>query len=124
MGDVLIRYGEDAGETATLLLGAADELGEEPFVVRHQPDDGGFLVPEEVAKKAGLSKQAVDTEAEAAEQQKQALKEAERLQAEAAARDTGDVVGPDQNEPKKTAAKRTTTKKTAAKKTAAKSTGK
>jgi len=54
--EILIAYGDNPGDTATLLLGAADELELEPWVVRNQPEDNGFLVPVEVAEKAGLSK--------------------------------------------------------------------
>lgn len=53
--EVLIPYGDNASETAILLLGAADELGYEPFVVRNQPEDGGFRVTEDVAEQAELS---------------------------------------------------------------------
>jgi hypothetical protein len=54
MSEVLIPYGDNASDTATLLLGAAEDLELDPGVVRNQPDDGGFRVPEEVADKAGL----------------------------------------------------------------------
>lgn len=70
MSEVLVRYGEDAQKTATLLLGAADKLEMEPYVVRHQPDDGGFRVPEEVAKESGLETADTDAEAEAAEEER------------------------------------------------------
>jgi hypothetical protein len=49
MSDVLVPFGENPGETATLLLAAAEELGLGQSVVR--TSDAGFLVPEEVAKK-------------------------------------------------------------------------
>lgn len=55
MTDVLIPYGDDAGQTAGDLLAAAEKAGFDPvFAVKHQPDDGGFRVPEEVAAAAGL----------------------------------------------------------------------
>ena len=126
MGEVLVPYGDTPSETATLLLGAADELGHEPYVVRNQPDDGGFRVPEEVAKKAKMGKQAISEEeqAKAAEQQvRDDAAAAEKAQAEQAAADSGEQMGVGQQEPKapakRTPAKRTA-KKTAAKKTASK----
>lgn len=54
MSEVLIPYGKDASDTANSLLAAAEVLELDPGVVRHQPDDGGFRVPEEVAEKAGM----------------------------------------------------------------------
>lgn len=53
MSDARIPYGDDAGKTATLLLGAAEDLDLEVSVIRTQ-SDGFFLAPEEVAKKAGV----------------------------------------------------------------------
>lgn len=55
MDEILIEYGDQPGETATLLLAAADELGYEPYVVRNQPEDRGFRVTKDVAVKAGLA---------------------------------------------------------------------
>jgi hypothetical protein len=52
--EVLIPYGDDASDTARTLLAAAEVLELDPGVVRHQPDDGGFRVPEEVAAKGGF----------------------------------------------------------------------
>lgn len=45
-----VPFGDNASETATLLLAAAEDLGLEPFVVR--VNDGVFLVPPAVAEKA------------------------------------------------------------------------
>jgi hypothetical protein len=91
MGDeVLVRYGDSAQETATRLLGAADELEMEPYVVRHQPDDGGFRVPKEVADKADL--EAADTEAEEAEAEKERQRQIEVIQAERGVDENGDPV--------------------------------
>jgi hypothetical protein len=61
MADVEVPYGESASDTATLLLAAAENLELAPGVVQ-TTSDGVFLVPEEVAKKAGLD--TVDDEAE------------------------------------------------------------
>jgi len=52
MGDVSVFYGDSAQDTATLLLAAADEAGEDASVVRTVT--GGFIVPEDIAKKAGV----------------------------------------------------------------------
>lgn len=52
---VLIPYGDDAGQTARDLIGAAEGLGLDPVhTVKNQPDDGGFRVPEGVAHAAGM----------------------------------------------------------------------
>jgi hypothetical protein len=50
---VEIPFGEKANEQATLLLAAAEELDLDPSVVR--TGEGTFVVPTEVADKAGLS---------------------------------------------------------------------
>lgn len=99
--EVLVPYGEDASKTATLLLGAADDKGYEPWIVRHQPDDGGFRVPPDVAEAAGLD--TVDEDKQAEVEADEARERAE------AANQAGNP------EPKKTAKK--TAKKSAAKKT-------
>lgn len=51
--NVRVDYGEDAGETATKLLEAAEEKGYEPYVVATTSDEQ-FWVPADVAKAAGL----------------------------------------------------------------------
>lgn len=103
--DMLIAYGDKPSDTAVLLLGAADKLGLEAWVVRNQPEDNGFRVPEEVAQEAGLAKKA---------------------SAPAKPANQGDQVdqNADDGSAKKTPAKKTAAKKTAAKKTAAKNTSK
>lgn len=53
MDEVSVEFGDVPSETATLLLAAAEELGLDASVVRVS-SDGGFLVPEEVAKKAKI----------------------------------------------------------------------
>lgn len=52
MGDVQVAVGEKPGDTATLLLAAAEGKGG-PDVVRYSPL-GHFTVPQEVADEAGL----------------------------------------------------------------------
>jgi hypothetical protein len=91
--EVLIPYGEDASKTATLLLGAAEDKGYEPFVVRHQPDDAGFRVPPDVAKAAGLD--AADTEAAEAEAETQRRKQIEVINAEQGVDASGQPISAD-----------------------------
>lgn len=81
---------EQSRDNAILLLAAAEELDLDASVVRSS--NGGFVVSEEVAKKAGLSKEARKVD------------------------ESGDVV---EDEPVKPA-KKTTAKKAAAKKSASK----
>lgn len=52
-------------EQATLLLGAADELGLEPDVVK--TTEGGFLVPQEVSDKAYPPKKSAKKKSESEE---------------------------------------------------------
>lgn len=109
--EVLVRYGESAADTATLLLGSAEKLEMDPGVVRHQPDDSGFLVPAEVAKDAGLKP--ADTQAEAAaadEERRTALEKA-----------ISNEQGVEPVSEQKAPAKKATTKKTTTKKSASKS---
>jgi hypothetical protein len=47
---VEVEYGDDAGETATLLLAAAEELHGDQSLVR--TGSGVFIVPKSVADKA------------------------------------------------------------------------
>lgn len=51
MTDVTVPLGDNPSETATLLLAAAEELGLDQSVVGFDSYEG-FVVPEEVAKKA------------------------------------------------------------------------
>jgi hypothetical protein len=51
MTNVNVPLGDNPGETATLLLAAAEELGLDQTVVGYDSFEG-FVVPEEVAKKA------------------------------------------------------------------------
>jgi len=48
--EVEVEYGDDAGETATLLLAAAEELHGDQSLVR--TGNGVFIVPKSVADKA------------------------------------------------------------------------
>jgi hypothetical protein len=93
MGTMKIPFGGESQDRAIKLLAAAEQLDQDAAVVR--TTTGGFLVEEDVAKKAGLDKYAEDSGVQSSEP-----------------------------EPvKKTAAKKTAAKKTA-KKTAAKKTAK
>lgn len=56
MNEVEVPYGDNASETATLLLAAAEELGYQPWQVRTTSDNTVFLVPEEVAEKVESDK--------------------------------------------------------------------
>jgi hypothetical protein len=49
--EVEVPFGENAGETATLLLAAAEDMDLEPSVVK-TTSDWTFLVPADLAKKA------------------------------------------------------------------------
>ena len=62
MGDLVeVPFGENASETATLLLAAAEELGVGQGVVGTQ--EGSFVVPPEVKDKAFPPKAAKKTAA-------------------------------------------------------------
>lgn len=50
MGDVRVPFSANNQETATLLLGAAEDLELDSSVVR--TEEGSFVVPEEVSDKA------------------------------------------------------------------------
>lgn len=89
-----VKFGDSAGDTATLLLAAAEEL-ELPADVVTTNSDSEFQVPVEVAQKAGVDYESDDEES--------------------------DEPKPAKKTAKKTAAKKTAAKKTAkksAKKTA------
>jgi hypothetical protein len=53
MADVTIPFGDNPSDTATLLLAAAEEAGQDASVVRTS-GDGEFIVDEELAKAAGV----------------------------------------------------------------------
>lgn len=67
MSEVKVHYSENVADNATLLLGAAEELGLEPYVVRTQSEPY-YLVPREVAEKAGLDYESDDDEESAPEE--------------------------------------------------------
>jgi hypothetical protein len=53
MTEIEVPYGDKPSDTATLLLAAAEELNLPAHVVRTTSDQV-FMVPEEVAEKAGF----------------------------------------------------------------------
>lgn len=71
--EVRVPYGDDAQETATLLLAAAKELGLDSYVVRTS-SEAMFYVPAEVAKQAKV--EAEDESDADAEEKKPAKKTA------------------------------------------------
>jgi hypothetical protein len=52
---VVVPFGDNPGETATLLLAAAEELDQDQGVVRTV--EGAFQVPADVAEKAGFDEE-------------------------------------------------------------------
>jgi hypothetical protein len=76
MTEVFVPNGDNAQETATLLLAAAEKAGEDPSVVRSS-SDGGFYAPEDIAKKAKVDYEEDDeSDEEPAEEPKPAKKAA------------------------------------------------
>jgi hypothetical protein len=64
--NVKVPYGRgEAGETATLLLAAAEEKDADPGVVKWR--SGHFLAPEEVAKAAGVDYESEEADTEESE---------------------------------------------------------
>jgi hypothetical protein len=59
MSNVEVHFGDNAQDTATLLLAAAEDLKLEPTVVEVR-GTSTFSVPEEVAEKAGLKVTSAD----------------------------------------------------------------
>ena len=106
MSKVRVPYGDSAKDTATLLLAAVEEDKDlDPSVVEVS-SLGGFLVPEEVAKSAGVKYE--DPE----EADGSRYSEAQVAEAEKTPLVTGEGT---ESEPKKTAAKKTAKKSTAKK---------
>lgn len=106
---VHVPFGDNMSETATLLLAAAEETDTPVASVTVDHFTNSYVVPAEVAKKAGLS--TVDPDADFAKE----VKAAEGTDIEV---DTS-TIGDPSAEPapaKKAAAKKSTAKKTAAKK--------
>ena len=58
--EVYVAYGDDAAETATLLLAAAEKEHEDQTLVRSV--EGGFYVPKDVADEAGVDYDTGDDE--------------------------------------------------------------
>lgn len=117
--NVRVAYGEDRGKTATLLLAAAEETeGYEADAVQVS-SYGGFLVPEEIAKAAGLDYEEegaamghVYSEDEVAEAEKSGVETPDGFDEET---QTGYKAPEGDDEPAKKTAKKTTAKKTAKK---------
>lgn len=113
MSDMLrIPFGDDPAKTATLLLGAADDLEQPREVVG--TTQGAFLVSPEIAKKAGLDKTAVDEDGVQAY--------ATQAPAEVEEPDQAPAKKATKKAPAKKAAKKSPAKKAAKKSTAKKST--
>lgn len=124
MTHVSVPYGDNPGDTATLLLAAVEEIdGLEAGVVVAEPGSGTFTVPEEVAKKAGLDTVDLDADLKAAVEE---AKKTPELPSQSVTNEETEVKAQvarseaDSDKPapaKKTTAKKTTARKTAAKKT-------
>lgn len=63
--EVRVPYGDNAADTATLLLAAAEELDQQASVVTNRAGYGEFVTSEEVAKKAGVNYESDEDEAPA-----------------------------------------------------------
>jgi len=74
MADVKIPFGEKSGETAVLLLAAAESLGRHRREVR--TNIGFFVVDEEIANEAGLGESPKKEPAKKAPSKKAAAKKA------------------------------------------------
>jgi hypothetical protein len=80
--EVTVPYGENAGETATLLLAAAEKLHENQGLVRTV--EGAFMVPKDVADEAGVDYDDPDADTqEASVTDESASKDAEQQKAAA-----------------------------------------
>jgi hypothetical protein len=73
MTDIEIPFGDNNTDNAVLLLAAAEELKQDASVVR--TSDSAFIVPEDIAKKAGLKGEKVEEDS-ASEEPKPAAKKA------------------------------------------------
>jgi hypothetical protein len=114
---VHVPFGDNMSETATLLLAAAEETKNEAHVVVVDHFTNSYVVPAEVAKKAGLD--STDPDADFAKEVKAA--EGTSIEVDTSSEDP-DARKEPEAPAKKTAAKKTTTKKAAAKKSTAKKT--
>ncbi len=112
MSEVEISFGDNASDTAILLLAAAAELGRDASEVR--TTKGAFVVPEEIADAAGYGAAPEEddkiVDKDEAEIDEEVLVEPEPAKKPAAKKPAA----------KKTAAKKAAAKKTPAKKAAAK----
>lgn len=136
--NVKVGFGDSAQDTAVLLLAAAEELDQPASVVQVENETNRFVVPKEVAKKAGLSEEDdpdygqptdagdnPDEVAKTAESEPQTSPDDTTQPTDAGDNPEEVQKGSTQQESgspapeKKTPAKRTTAKKTAAKKTTA-----
>lgn len=133
MTNVRVRNGESARETAILLLAAAEEKGQHASVVQVS-SLGGFIVPEEIAKQAGLDyedpleadgSRYSEAEIKAAAEEGVTEPKPEVTSSPDPVSEAQATAEPETKAPaKKTAAKKTTTaRKTAAKKTTTKKAG-
>lgn len=112
--EVRVPFGDSPSDTATLLLAAVEELDQDVHVVKVD-SLGGFLVPEEVAKKAGLDSEHPGV----ADGSYYSEEQVEEAAATEVAQPTDDSAGPSTETPppaKKAAAKKTAAKKSTAKK--------
>lgn len=89
---VEVPFGDKSGETATLLLAAAEDLGLDPGVVR-TTSEYSFVVPEEVAAKAGLDTVSEDEEKSLDDLSKSELQE--EIDRRNNGRDEADQIKPD-----------------------------
>jgi hypothetical protein len=109
---VRVRFGKSASDTATLLLAAVEEKEMDANVVQVS-SLGGFVVPVEIAKQAGLDYEDLD-EADGSKYNEAQVEEAENTPLEGP---NGPIESEEAPKPaKKTAAKKTTARKTTAKK--------
>jgi hypothetical protein len=77
MSDVRVPFGDNPSDTATLLLAAAEEAKDaDASVVR--TGSGEFIVPEKIAKSAGVDYESDEDEAEAEPDKKTAAKKASK----------------------------------------------
>lgn len=109
---VHVPFGDNMADTATLLLEAAEKTDNEVSVVVVDHFTNSYVVPEDVAKKAGLD--SFDPDADFAKEVKAA--EGSDIAVDGTTADPAAEAPAEKPAAKKTAAKKTTAKKTAAKK--------
>lgn len=79
MSDVKVPFGADPGETATLLLDAAEKEGDQSVV--RTTGSRSFLVPEQIAKSAGVDYEGKKAPAKKAPAKKATAKKAAKKSA-------------------------------------------